>query len=66
MIIFLKCLALNPAHVSFLGVNTPMCGEFCFTVIARYDIEGSESDLALNAWPPQGRSRKFGLIDEDS
>uniref|UniRef100_A0A8C5LPK1 Uncharacterized protein n=1 Tax=Leptobrachium leishanense TaxID=445787 RepID=A0A8C5LPK1_9ANUR len=28
-------------------------GEFCFTMIGRADIEGSKSDVAMNAWPPQ-------------
>ena len=44
---------LNPAHVPFLWVNNPTLGEFCFTMIGRADIEGSKSDVAMNAWPPQ-------------
>ena len=31
--------------------STP--GEFCFAMIARADIEGSKSDIAVDAWPPQ-------------
>jgi hypothetical protein len=34
-------------------VNNPTLGEFCFTMIGRADIEGSKSDVAMNAWPPQ-------------
>ena len=44
---------LNPAHVPYLWVNNPTLGEFCFTMIGRADIEGSKSDVAMNAWPPQ-------------
>ncbi|CAB4069975.1 unnamed protein product [Lepeophtheirus salmonis] len=36
-----------------LRVNNPTLGEFCFAMIGRADIEGSKSDVALNAWPPQ-------------
>ena len=28
-------------------------GEFCFTIIRRADIEGSKSNVAMNAWLPQ-------------
>uniref|UniRef100_A0A6N2KY71 Regulator of rDNA transcription protein 15 n=1 Tax=Salix viminalis TaxID=40686 RepID=A0A6N2KY71_SALVM len=28
-------------------------GEFCFTMIGRADIEGSKSNVAMNAWLPQ-------------
>ncbi|TMS16510.1 hypothetical protein E3U43_013803 [Larimichthys crocea] len=38
---------------SLLWVNNPTLGEFCFTMIGRADIEGSKSDVAMNAWPPQ-------------
>jgi hypothetical protein len=34
-------------------VNNPTHGEFCVTMIGRADIEGSKSDVAMNAWPPQ-------------
>jgi len=34
-------------------VNNPTLGEFCFTVIGRADIEGSKSNVAMNAWLPQ-------------
>ncbi len=39
----------------FLGtfVNNPTLGEFCFTMIGRADIEGSKSNVAMNAWLPQ-------------
>ena len=48
---------LNPAHVPFRRVNNPTLGEFCFAMIGRADIEGSKSDVAKNAWPPQASSR---------
>uniref|UniRef100_A0A8C3HX76 Uncharacterized protein n=1 Tax=Chrysemys picta bellii TaxID=8478 RepID=A0A8C3HX76_CHRPI len=35
-------------------VNNPTLGEFCFTMIVRANTEGSESDIAMNAWQPQG------------
>uniref|UniRef100_A0A286XL10 Uncharacterized protein n=1 Tax=Cavia porcellus TaxID=10141 RepID=A0A286XL10_CAVPO len=31
----------------------PTLGEFCLTMIGRAYIEGSKSDVARNAWPPQ-------------
>ncbi|PHT66612.1 hypothetical protein T459_31037 [Capsicum annuum] len=34
-------------------VNSPTLGEFCFTMIGRADIEGSKSNVAMNAWLPQ-------------
>jgi hypothetical protein len=34
-------------------VNNPTLGEFCLAMIGRADIEGSKSDVAMNAWPPQ-------------
>ncbi|KAK4874336.1 hypothetical protein RN001_013696 [Aquatica leii] len=34
-------------------VNNLTLGEFCFAMIGRADIEGSKSDVAMNAWPPQ-------------
>ena len=30
-----------------------MLGDFCFTMIGRADIEGSKSNVAMNAWLPQ-------------
>ncbi|CAN7100099.1 unnamed protein product [Brassica rapa subsp. narinosa] len=44
---------LNPAHVPYWWVNNPTLGEFCFTMIGRADIEGSKSNVAMNAWLPQ-------------
>ncbi|KAE8666427.1 Regulator of rDNA transcription protein 15 [Hibiscus syriacus] len=44
---------LNPAHVPYWWVNNPTLGEFCFTTIGRADIEGSKSNVAMNAWLPQ-------------
>ena len=34
-------------------MNNPTLGEFCLAMIGRADIEGSKSDVAMNAWPPQ-------------
>jgi hypothetical protein len=34
-------------------VNNPTLCEFCFTMIGRADIEGSKSNVAMNAWLPQ-------------
>ncbi|KAL2319151.1 hypothetical protein Fmac_033027 [Flemingia macrophylla] len=44
---------LNPAHVPYWWVNNPTLGEFCFTMIGKADIEGSKSNVAMNAWLPQ-------------
>ncbi|PHT26906.1 hypothetical protein CQW23_33481 [Capsicum baccatum] len=44
---------LNPAHIPYWWVNNPTLGEFCFTMIGRADIEGSKSNVAMNAWLPQ-------------
>ena len=41
---------LNPAHVPYWWVSNPTLGEFCFTMIGRADIEGSKSNVAMNAW----------------
>ena len=38
-------------------VNNPTLGEFCFAMIGRADIEGSKSNVAMNAWLPQASSR---------
>ncbi|CAN7088846.1 unnamed protein product, partial [Brassica rapa subsp. narinosa] len=40
-------------HVPYSWVNNPTLGEFCFTMIGRADIEGSKSNVAMNAWLPQ-------------
>ncbi|CAN6967637.1 unnamed protein product, partial [Brassica rapa subsp. trilocularis] len=40
-------------HVPYWWVNNPTLGEFCFTMIGRADIEGSKSNVAMNAWLPQ-------------
>jgi hypothetical protein len=34
-------------------VNNPTLGDGCIAMIGRADIEGSKSDVAMNAWPPQ-------------
>ncbi|KAG8170859.1 hypothetical protein JTE90_026849 [Oedothorax gibbosus] len=44
---------LNPAHVPYKWVNNPTLGEFCFAMIGRADIEGSKSNVAMNAWLPR-------------
>ncbi|KAK3748528.1 hypothetical protein QZH41_012375, partial [Actinostola sp. cb2023] len=40
-------------HVPYWWVNNPTLGEFCFAMIGRADIEGSKSNVAMNAWLPQ-------------
>ncbi|PHT26172.1 Regulator of rDNA transcription protein 15 [Capsicum baccatum] len=46
--------AMRPrSHVPYWWVNNPTLGEFCFTMIGRADIEGSKSNVAMNAWLPQ-------------
>ncbi|PHT26294.1 hypothetical protein CQW23_34091 [Capsicum baccatum] len=51
------CSELAPraasTHVPYWWVNNPTLGEFCFTMIGRADIEGSKSNVAMNAWLPQ-------------
>ncbi|PHT26512.1 Regulator of rDNA transcription protein 15 [Capsicum baccatum] len=39
-------------HVPYWLVNNPTLGEFFFTMIGRADIEGSKSNVAMNAWLP--------------
>ena len=34
-------------------MNNPTLSEFCFRMIGRADIEGSKSNVAMNAWLPQ-------------
>ncbi|KAF7378729.1 hypothetical protein HZH68_017171 [Vespula germanica] len=46
-------LVLSRITIATTWVNNPTLGEFCFTMIGRADIEGSKSDVAMNAWPPQ-------------
>ncbi|PHT24896.1 Regulator of rDNA transcription protein 15 [Capsicum baccatum] len=45
--------APTTAHVPYWWVNNPTLGEFFFTTIGRADIEGSKSNVAMNAWIPQ-------------
>ena len=44
---------LNPAHVPYWRVNNPTLWDFCVSMIGRADIEGSKSNVAMNAWLPQ-------------
>ncbi|WZY70929.1 hypothetical protein YC2023_003169 [Brassica napus] len=44
---------MTNSHVPYWWVNNPTLGEFCFTMIGRADIEGSKSNVAMNAWLPQ-------------
>ena len=37
-------------------MNNPTLTEFCFGMIGRADIEGSKSNVAMNAWLPQASS----------
>ena len=43
----------NPAHVSFWRANNPTLWDFCVSMTGRADIEGSKSNVAVNAWLPQ-------------
>ncbi|PHT27150.1 Regulator of rDNA transcription protein 15 [Capsicum baccatum] len=54
---------LNPAHVPYWWVNNPTLGEFCFTMIGRADLEGSKSNVAINAWLPQASYPCGNLFD---
>ncbi|WZY99722.1 hypothetical protein YC2023_072051 [Brassica napus] len=45
--------AMTNSHVPYWWVNNPTLGEFCFTMIGRAAIEGSKSNVAMNAWLPQ-------------
>lgn len=51
--LFLSRAAVIPAHIRYYWVNKPMLGEFCFTMTARADIEGSKSNVTMSACPPQ-------------
>ena len=44
-----RCISL----VTVKWVNNPTLTEFCFGMIGRADIEGSKSNVAMNAWLPQ-------------
>ena len=44
---------LNPVHVPYWRVNNPTLWDFCVSMIGRADIEGSKSNVAMNAWLPQ-------------
>ena len=66
---------LNSAHVPCQGVNNPTLSDVCDRRIGRADIEGSKSDVAENAWPPQANypcgnfsdtSRKNNIITKGS
>ncbi|PHT29162.1 hypothetical protein CQW23_31224 [Capsicum baccatum] len=45
--------AMTNSHVPYWWVNNPTLGEFCFTMIGKADIEGSKSNVAMNAWLPK-------------
>ncbi|KAI9631660.1 hypothetical protein KEM48_014631 [Puccinia striiformis f. sp. tritici PST-130] len=51
--------AVSIASRSLKRVNNPTLGEFCFAMIGRADIEGSKSDVAMNAWPPQATDERI-------
>jgi len=44
---------LNPAHVPCGWVNNPTLALSCGHKQGRADIEGSKSNVAVNAWLPQ-------------
>ena len=57
---------LNPAHVPYWWVNNPTLGEFSFTMIGRADIEGSKSNVAMNALLPQDSYPSGNFSDTSS
>ena len=57
---------LNPAHVPYWLVNNPTLGDFCFTMIGRTDIEGSKSNVAINALLPQDSYPSGNFSDTSS
>ena len=40
-------------HPPYWRVNNPTLWDFCVSMIGRGDIEGSRSNVAMNAWLPQ-------------
>ncbi len=46
-------------------MNNPTLTEFCFGMIGRADIEGSKSNVAMNAWLPQASSLIRVIADGD-
>jgi len=44
---------LTPAHVPCWWMNNPTLCPCCEAMIGRADIEGSKSNVAMNAWLPQ-------------
>ncbi|PHT27248.1 hypothetical protein CQW23_33145 [Capsicum baccatum] len=47
--------APTAAHIPYWRVNNPTLGEFCFIMIGRANIEGSKSNVTMNAWLTQAR-----------
>ncbi|KAE8720265.1 hypothetical protein F3Y22_tig00020999pilonHSYRG00008 [Hibiscus syriacus] len=45
-------LAFQPSVMTNCANQCLTLGEFCFTMIGRADIEGSKSNVAMNAWLP--------------
>ena len=43
----------KPSSRSLIRMNKPTLWAVCNSMIGRADIEGSKSDVAKNAWPPQ-------------
>lgn len=39
-----------------------MCGEFCFIMIGRANIKGSENYIAMNCWLPQASYFRYLLL----
>ena len=46
-------------------MNNPTLCAFCYATVRRVDIEGSKSDVAANAWPPQA-SYPYGNFSDTS
>ena len=44
---------VNPTHVPYWRVNNPTLWNFCVSMTRKAGIEGSKSNVAMNAWLPQ-------------
>ena len=56
----------NPAHVPYLRVNNPTLWDFCVSLIGRADIEGTKSNVAMNAWLPPASYPRGNCSDTSS
>ncbi|PHT26097.1 Regulator of rDNA transcription protein 15 [Capsicum baccatum] len=63
---WLTRVSLNPAHVPYWWLNNATLGEFYFTMIGRANIEGSKSNVAMNAWITQASYPSGNFSDNSS